>query len=688
MKPLNRDEPGCNYTSSNCVIWQGPDIPCIKICKGDSVSDVVFKLATELCDLLADLDISSFDLSCLNITSCPPKSFHELIQLLIKTICELQAATGVITPITIPATDELPVATMFQYTNQYGDLVTTMPIPEYVTAIGNATNDQEQRLDSVETTVAVHTDQIQTLQQEVSDIPTTNIPQIIPSCVAPPVPTDQSLVLVLLEQQFCQLQGATGDPTQIFAAIQTQCVNLANSPRLSGNGGNMSTIPGWDNALLNLAGAFNNMWLSYCDMRAAVLNIQANCCPSGCDGISLNMNAIVSGTNLVIYLTGAIPIGFADCLSQGAFTTISDTTGGSITTYIPLITNINNLTGFIVSLSGTPINLASNINIHIDVCLDNPTTGSNCQSVLNYTVVNVSNCPVMVYSPTVDTVGYNGISIAGTNTYEVELWDNTGTVLIATQSQMVTFPAPIVGTFSGLIINSLFRARVIVTNALGVATSCPFEPIALIPTVILPVNLGSAASFSVLAGAGIGNAGASTFIGDVGSDPTNTVIGITAPDVTGTLYTSSNPAVIAAKADLVIAIADASGRTPVTTLPADAIGGTVITAGIYDTPGGTIDVTGGVTFDGGGDANAVFILNAATTLVFAAGTTVTLINGASFANIFWNIGTTVDVGAGSIVKGIILADGNIVVSAGSDIQGAILANTGLVDIDTSNIHIS
>ena len=40
---------GCNPMSSNCVLWQGPDIPCINLCKGDSISDITAKLAEELC---------------------------------------------------------------------------------------------------------------------------------------------------------------------------------------------------------------------------------------------------------------------------------------------------------------------------------------------------------------------------------------------------------------------------------------------------------------------------------------------------------------------------------------------------------------------------------------------------------------------------------------------------------------
>src|SRR6478735_4811756 len=89
MEPINKLEKGCNPVSSNCVIWQGRNIPCIDLCQGDSVSDVVFKLATELCELIDEFDLTDYDLSCLDL--CPtPKNFHDLMQILITKICDLQ----------------------------------------------------------------------------------------------------------------------------------------------------------------------------------------------------------------------------------------------------------------------------------------------------------------------------------------------------------------------------------------------------------------------------------------------------------------------------------------------------------------------------------------------------------------------------------------------------------------------
>jgi hypothetical protein len=49
----NRDN--CPKISTSCVIWQGPNIPCIDLCAGDSIDEVVFKLATLLCDVTENI---------------------------------------------------------------------------------------------------------------------------------------------------------------------------------------------------------------------------------------------------------------------------------------------------------------------------------------------------------------------------------------------------------------------------------------------------------------------------------------------------------------------------------------------------------------------------------------------------------------------------------------------------------
>lgn len=85
---------GCMKTSSNCVIWDGPDIPCLNLCKGDSITEVLYKLATKFCDTLVLLDPTQYDISCFNDIGCPPDDFAELFQLVINQICDIQLQPG------------------------------------------------------------------------------------------------------------------------------------------------------------------------------------------------------------------------------------------------------------------------------------------------------------------------------------------------------------------------------------------------------------------------------------------------------------------------------------------------------------------------------------------------------------------------------------------------------------------
>jgi hypothetical protein len=142
MKPLNKP---CSPISSNCVVWQGPDIPCIQLCTGDSISDVVSAMATELCTILDTLKVSNYDLTCFNLQACGPEDFQALIQFLIEKICELEGVT--------PETKDIPgcpdcvvsVAECFVTGTQ-----TTMQLVDYVQLIG-------ERVCSIITEISIYT---------------------------------------------------------------------------------------------------------------------------------------------------------------------------------------------------------------------------------------------------------------------------------------------------------------------------------------------------------------------------------------------------------------------------------------------------------------------------------------------------------------------------------------------------
>jgi len=89
-KPLKLNKATCKEVSSNCITWQGPSITCINLCKGDSITEVIYELATEFCNLYEQLNPEGYDLECLDIQGCPPDTIKELIQLMLDKLCDIE----------------------------------------------------------------------------------------------------------------------------------------------------------------------------------------------------------------------------------------------------------------------------------------------------------------------------------------------------------------------------------------------------------------------------------------------------------------------------------------------------------------------------------------------------------------------------------------------------------------------
>jgi hypothetical protein len=306
MKPLNLDNRPCSPISSNCVIWQGPDIPCIKLCTGDTVSDVVFKLATELCTIIDTLNIKNYDLSCFDLAVCPPDSFQELIQFLIEQIC---ASQGIDTTRSTSVSSGCPdcvitVASCFIVNGQ-----TTMQLVDYVNMIGS-------RICSIITQITELQNQIDNLNIRVTALedavpPVYTLPTISTGCLAPYMsgtPASATIDVVINAMLnnttigYCQLIGATGLPSEITNAVLSQCifdtsVSLQFSPATFEAAYAGSWVQAGD--LNSAADAINNIWISICDIYNYV-------------------NGIVLATSVV---------------DAGVGTAVTSATVGTVTTY-------------------------------------------------------------------------------------------------------------------------------------------------------------------------------------------------------------------------------------------------------------------------------------------------------------------------------------------------------------------
>lgn len=143
MEPIGKKYNNSCTSSSNSVVWQGKDLPCVNIRKGDTVSDVVYNLATRLCELIDEFDLSNYDLDNLVEGKCGPKDFHDLIQLIIDNT-GTSSETKVITEKT-----SVDIATCFQYEDPEGNVVKKLPLDSYTRAIGNKVCSMDNRMSVV-----------------------------------------------------------------------------------------------------------------------------------------------------------------------------------------------------------------------------------------------------------------------------------------------------------------------------------------------------------------------------------------------------------------------------------------------------------------------------------------------------------------------------------------------------------
>src|SRR5665811_1743656 len=198
----------------------------------------------------------------------------------------------------------------------------------------------------------------------------------------------------------------------------------------------------------------------------------------------------------------------------------------------------------------------------------------------------------------------------------------------------------------------------------------------------VPVPLGTAASFVVLAGAGVTNTGPTTLHGDLGTFPTTTIT--SAPVVTGTNH-HGDAVTQRAKTALVTAYNVAAGEGPTSPISAD-LNGRRLTRGVYNSASSIGLRTGGtLTLDAANDPNAVWVFQAGSTLTTGSGSHVNLINGARSCNVFWQVGSSATLGTNSKLVGTVMALQSITLTTGATVVGRALARNGAVTLDTNTI---
>lgn len=194
-----------------------------------------------------------------------------------------------------------------------------------------------------------------------------------------------------------------------------------------------------------------------------------------------------------------------------------------------------------------------------------------------------------------------------------------------------------------------------------------------------PVGLGAVASYSVLGGETVTNTGLTVLDGDLGTTPGSAITGFPPGIVGGT--TRVEAAAAGAKASLLIAYDDAARRATTANVAGDLVGRTLV-GGVY-TASGPLAVSGTLTLDAQGDPDAVFIFQAASTLITASSSRIALLDGASSCNVYWQVAESAVLGSNSRFTGTIMALQSISVTTGARVDGRALARNGQVSLQSN-----
>lgn len=199
------------------------------------------------------------------------------------------------------------------------------------------------------------------------------------------------------------------------------------------------------------------------------------------------------------------------------------------------------------------------------------------------------------------------------------------------------------------------------------------------------VPLGTNSNIAILAGASINSTGATVITGDMALSPGSSVGGFPPGILNGTQHINTATAG-QAKLDLTAAYNDVAGRvsTDIVTL-SDNIGGLTLTPGLYKSTSSLAISSGDLTFDALGDANAIFIIQIASSLTTTSGRKVILSGDAKASNIFWQVGSSATFGTTSVFKGTVLALESITFETGASLNGKALCSTGSIVLDANTI---
>ena len=233
-------------------------------------------------------------------------------------------------------------------------------------------------------------------------------------------------------------------------------------------------------------------------------------------------------------------------------------------------------------------------------------------------------------------------------------------------------------------------SKFLILFAVTAVAALLYAPLVLATPILGP----ELSSFTVLGATTVTNVPTSTIVGNVGVSPGtaitgfNSVSGTATADsqVTGGLVHSDTGVTQLAQAQLTDAINYLGSLGPGTTLSLPDLAGLTLAPGVYTVNAGTTNLSGTLTLDGGGNANAAWVFQMPSTLITSPNSVVNVINTGSGAGVYWNVGSSATIDVNTTFMGNILALTSISMNtSATDLCGRALASTGAVTLQMNSL---
>ncbi|MBK8500461.1 MAG: DUF3494 domain-containing protein [Flavobacteriales bacterium] len=198
--------------------------------------------------------------------------------------------------------------------------------------------------------------------------------------------------------------------------------------------------------------------------------------------------------------------------------------------------------------------------------------------------------------------------------------------------------------------------------------------------------LGTTSDFALFTAVGaFSNDGATVVTGDIGTN-VGAFTGFPPGTVIGTIHVADGASAQAAT-DVAVAFGSFAAITCGQVIGTTMGSGQILTPDVYCL-GAASTLVGELILDAEGDPNATFIFKIDGALSTATLSSVTLINGASLCNVYWQVNGQFEQGAGSTFRGTVVVNGAIILLEGADLYGRAVSQAGAIELHNNIVTMS